>query len=102
MKVWLAVKSWTYKYIGGLFMEEKAGKTVISIGRVSLVAVLIALLWVWRRAVVGGDTGVELPTGMLHVFDVLCAYVFGSKVASVLKDRVAGKKCQCDGECRCK
>lgn len=87
LSFWLGLKAWCYKYIGGLFMEEKGGKLTVSLGRVAMVLILIMFVWVWRRSVLDGETGVELPAGMLEVFYVLAGYVFGSKIASGLKTK---------------
>jgi hypothetical protein len=46
-KFWAGLKFWTYKYIGGLCMEEKDGERVISIGRCMLLATLAWLFWFW-------------------------------------------------------
>ncbi len=50
IKFWLSVKEWAFKYIGGLFMEEKNGdgKKIISIGRCLLIAVVIAMVRFWE------------------------------------------------------
>lgn len=87
------IRAWAYKYIGGLFMVEKDGKPTVSLGRVAMVIMLIMFLWVWRRAVIDGEKGVELPSGMLEVFYVLSGYVFGSKITSSLSTKWSnGKK----------
>jgi len=46
---WDNVRGWAFKYIGGLFMEEKNGdgKKVISIGRCMLIAVLAWMFVFW-------------------------------------------------------
>jgi hypothetical protein len=50
IKFWISVKEWAFKYIGGLFMEEKNGdgKKVISIGRCLLIVVVIAMIRFWE------------------------------------------------------
>lgn len=82
---WISLKAWTYKYIGGLFMDEKHGKLTVSLGRVAMVLMLIMFIWIWRRSVLGGEIGVELPSGMLEIFYVLAGYVFGSKITTNLR-----------------
>jgi hypothetical protein len=44
---WEGVRVWCFKYIGGLFMEEKDGKQVISIGRCLLIAVVGWMFSFW-------------------------------------------------------
>lgn len=84
-KVWNGIRSWCYKYIGGLFMDDKAGQLTVSLGRVTLLLVLIQMMWVWKRGVLDGEPGTpELPDGMLEVFMILAGYVFGSKITSAL------------------
>jgi hypothetical protein len=46
-KAWENFKWWLYKYIGGLFLEEKEGSRVISIGRCMLLATLAWIFWFW-------------------------------------------------------
>ena len=87
MTIWQSIREWTFKYIGGLFMDEKHGKTVMSLGRSAMVLILVMFVWVWSRSVLNGETGVELPDGMLEVFYVLASYVFGTKVTTVFKSK---------------
>lgn len=84
VRLWSGVRAWCYKYIGGLFMDEKAGKLTVSLGRVTILLVLFQMMWVWRRTVIDGEPGAELPDGMLEVFLVLAGYVFGSKAVAAL------------------
>jgi len=95
--IWTWIQEWTYKYLGGLFMDDKGGKLTVSLGRVTILLVLFQMMWVWRRVALGGESGVELPDGMLEVFLVLASYVFGSKITSALhtkwkngKERILG------------
>ena len=45
---WSAAKLWTYKYVGGLVMEEKKdGHLAVSLGRVSFVVVLLWIMSFW-------------------------------------------------------
>lgn len=46
---WESLRDWAFKYIGGLFMEEKGetGKKVISIGRCMLIAILAWMFSFW-------------------------------------------------------
>lgn len=45
---WQGVRNWAFKYIGGLFMEEKEpGKRIISIGRCMLIAILGWMFIFW-------------------------------------------------------
>ena len=72
-------------------METKDGKLVVSIGRVSFLAVLLTMLWVWYRSVMY-EGSATMPPNIMEVFYVLSAYVFGSKVVGVLKDKWGDKK----------
>ncbi len=103
---WSYFKLWTYKYIGGLVMEEKKdGQLSVSLGRVSFVAVLLKIMTYWgdwAATAVGtaGDT-VEtgemveavvssMPPGMIEVFYVLATYNFGTKISGALKSKWSG------------
>ena len=86
-RIWRGIKGWVYKYIGGLFMDSKDGQLTISLGRTALISVLIQMMWVWRRVVLDGQPGMELPDGMLEVFLALSGYVFGSKAVQVFSNR---------------
>lgn len=45
---WQGVRTWAFKYLGGLFMEEKSdGEKVISIGRCMLIAILAWMFSFW-------------------------------------------------------
>ena len=95
--IWTWIQEWTYKYLGGLFMDGKGGKLTVSLGRVTILLVLFQMMWIWRRVALGNEPGVELPDGMLEVFLVLAGYVFGSKITSALhtkwkngKERILG------------
>lgn len=46
---WQSIKAWSYKYIGGLFMEPKNGGLVISLGRTSFIAILAYLVSFWNE-----------------------------------------------------
>jgi len=96
-RIWKGVRSWAYKYIGGLFMDEKNGQLTMSLGRVTLLLILFQMMWVWRKVVLDAEPGGELPDGMLEVFLILASYVFGSKITSALhtkwkngKERILG------------
>ena len=80
--VWNWIQEWTGKYVGGLVMDQKDGKSVMSLGRSAMVLILGCFVWVWRRSILDGEAGVELPDGMLQVFFVLAGYVFGTKITS--------------------
>lgn len=85
-KGWAVFKLWMYKYIGGLFVEEKKdGQLVISIGRVMLMVVFLTMLYFWLFKKVQEGGKLEMPDMLYETFLTLCAYVFGSKVASALK-----------------
>lgn len=46
--LWRGAKAWAFKYIGGLFMENKHGDgKVISIGRCMLIAILAWMFSFW-------------------------------------------------------
>lgn len=47
VRFWEGFKWWAYKYLGGLFLEEKDGHRVISIGRCMLIAVLAWMFYFW-------------------------------------------------------
>ena len=95
--IWTWIQEWTYKYLGGLFMDDKGGKLTVSLGRVTILLVLFQMMWVWRKVVLDAEPGGELPDGMLEVFLILASYVFGSKITSALhtkwkngKERILG------------
>lgn len=44
---WSAMKEWAYKYLGGLFLEDKHGQRVISIGRCMLLSILGWMFYFW-------------------------------------------------------
>jgi len=92
MKAWLSrfwegLKTWCFKYIGGLFMEDKAGQMVVSLGRVAILLVLLQMMWIWKRAVVDGEQISALPEGMIEVFLILASYVFGTKAVNALNKK---------------
>ena len=89
-KFWSDTKAWTYKYVGGLVMEEKKdGTLAISLGRVSFVAVLCWMMAYWNSwdpaIVPEGTELVTLPPGLLEVFYTLAAYIFGTKLSTAIK-----------------
>lgn len=86
-RLWVGLRAWCFKYIGGLFMEEKAGQMVVSLGRVSILLVLLQMMWVWKRAVIDGEAGTPLPEGMIEVFLILASYVFGTKAVNAFRER---------------
>ncbi len=90
-KFLLSAKAWFYKYAGGLVLDEKHGKLTVSLGRVSMVVVLVMFVWLWRKAILG-NTASQVPDGMLEVFYVLAGYVFGSKITSSIQSLTANKK----------
>jgi len=79
-KFWVWIKTYLFKFLGGLFMEDRNGAPVISLGRVALIAVLVQMFIFWHR-----ETSV-LPDGLMEVFYALTGYVFGSKAISTVKD----------------
>lgn len=84
---WLKIKNWFYKYLGGLFLEEKNGQMVISIGRAMLLCTFLIMSYFWLFQKVqegGGEEILEMPDMLYETFVALAAYVFGSKVAGVL------------------
>lgn len=81
------VAAWCFKYIGGLFMEEKDGKMVVSLGRVLLLIVFMIMVWFWVFKKVQANSDLEMPDMLYETFVALCTYVFGSKIASGLKLR---------------
>lgn len=93
-KFWNTFKLWMYKYIGGLFLEEKKdGQLVVSIGRVMLMVVFLIMVyfWVFQKVQEGGEGGkLEMPDMLYETFVALATYVFGSKVAGALKTKWGG------------
>lgn len=81
------VAAWCFKYIGGLIMEEKDGKQVISIGRSMLLGVFLIMVWFWLFKKVQEGSELEMPDMLYETFVALCGYVFGSKIATGLKMR---------------
>jgi hypothetical protein len=47
--MWQSIKAWAYKWIGGLFLEDKGGAQVISLGRVTFLIVFGWMLTFWTR-----------------------------------------------------
>ena len=100
---WSDLKLWTYKYIGGLVMEEKKdGHLSVSLGRVSFVATLLWIMSFWKEwsttaleaTGAPGETAIAvistMPPGMMEVFYALASYNFGTKVAGAVKAWKAG------------
>jgi hypothetical protein len=120
---WIGVRLWAFKYIGGLFMEQKDGQRVISIGRCMLLSILGWMFYFWANWQFQGsvtpeqvaqivldnlplDTTIneyhiefaarqivsaipqDVPPLLDTAFLTACAYVFGSKVSSVVADRL--------------
>lgn len=79
-KAYSILATWCYKYIGGLFLEDKNGKLVISIGRTMLLLVFVIMVWFWLFK----GAGKEMPGMLFEAFVTLCGYVLGSKVASLV------------------
>lgn len=124
---WRGCTWWLYKYVGGLFLEDKDGHRVISIGRCMLLSILGWMFYYWASwDAYGAVTAEELAQVVLdnlpadttldqyHIefaaaqivdampptstpplletaFLTACAYVFGSKVASVANKRLNGQ-----------
>jgi len=78
------MKDWVYKYVGGLFMEEKKGKMIMSLGRVVFVMIVAQMMIKW---------GLDKPLGdgMLSAFYGMSGYIFGTKLTSAMTARVVGK-----------
>lgn len=72
-KLWNWVKTYLWKFIGGLFLDEKQGAQVISLGRVLVILTFAWMAHCWTK----GDPA--LPGGLQETFYVLLGYVFGSK-----------------------
>lgn len=48
--IWSGVKKWAYKWVGGIFLEEKKdGTLAVSLGRVSFVGVLGYMVSIWEK-----------------------------------------------------
>lgn len=99
-KAWLkrvlaAIGAWFAKYVGGLILEEKNGRMVISIGRVMLLLVFGIMAYFWICEIMAyfqaeGDQEISssaMPDMLYATFAALCGYVFGSKVVSGLKTK---------------
>ena len=85
-KVWLWVKNYLWKFVGGLFMDEKDGTQAVSLGRVLLLAVMVQMFIFWHRE------RPELPGGLMEVFYTLTGYVFGSKVVGTAREWLGNGK----------
>lgn len=83
-KWWGTVKLWSYKYIGGLFLEDKEGHKVISVGRCGLIFMVFRINGFWSGWTI--ETG-DMPPGMMEVFYAFAAYVLGSKGVGALKSK---------------
>lgn len=114
---WDHVKKFSYKWLGGLILEEKKnGELTVSLGRTLLMATMAGMAGIWwsnfqsvsidpvevlkalpsaenaegvATAVVAAMHGTPkaLPSGMMEVFYALSAYVFGTKVTGALKQK---------------
>jgi len=84
-RAYATIAAWVYKYVGGLIMEEKNGKLVISIGRTMLLLVFAIMVWFWLFKKVQEGSELEMPDMLYETFVALAGYVFGSKIASGLK-----------------
>jgi hypothetical protein len=82
--IMLWLRTWTWKYIGTLVMENKGGMMAMSLGRVAFVAILIQFFMLWHRAISAG-TVVELPPGLMDVFYTVAGYTLGTKVVQLFK-----------------
>jgi hypothetical protein len=85
-KVWLWVKNYLWKFVGGLFMEDRAGTSVISLGRVLLLAVFVTMITFWHKE------RPELPGGLMEAFYALLGYVFGSKAVGTAREWLGNGK----------
>lgn len=83
--IYAVVAAWCFKYIGGLIMEEKDGRLVISIGRTMLLSVFLIMVWFWMFKKVQAGSEMAMPDMLYETFVALAGYVFGSKIASGLK-----------------
>ena len=72
---WAQVRFFIWKYMGTLVMERTAheGTYVMSLGRVSLLLVLMGGMWIWM------DKQVDIPASMERTLGFLLAFVFGSR-----------------------
>ena len=69
---------------------KNGGTQGVSLGRVCFLAVLGVLFLVWAKSLAGDSP--ELPPGIMEVFFVLAAYVFGTKTVSAVKLRFKNGK----------
>lgn len=84
-KFWLWVKTYLFKFLGGLFMDDKNGAQVISLGRILLISVFGTMMWFWHHE------KPELPGGLMETFYALLGYVFGSKAVQTAQQWVETK-----------
>jgi hypothetical protein len=75
---------WVRRYLGGLILDKRGQYWSISLGRVAFVAILVQFFIRWNF----NPDAKELPAGLLEVFGVLAAYVFGSKITSLFGDKI--------------
>jgi len=71
--IWDTIKLWTYKFVGGLIMEQKTGGTqVVSIGRILLLCVMGWMFAYWtgwaQAAMITADSVVDafLSQGLVY------------------------------------
>lgn len=77
------IKRVLFQYVGSLFMEQAPnGTNVMSLGRVSLAALLGQCMWQWRML----DR--DIVPGMQQTLFALLAYNFGSKGIQTVKDGI--------------
>ena len=79
---WESVKKWSYKWLGGLVMDNKSGILAVSIGRCGLLYMLAMLTQYWL-----GWGGEEMAPGMMEVFYTFSGYVLGGKGVDAMKTK---------------
>lgn len=85
--LWANLKAISWKFVGGLVLEEKEGTHVISIGRFAFSVVFAVMLIHWARYHGQQPTPVPLPDGVLEAFYALLGYIASGKVAQALQTR---------------
>lgn len=70
---WQAARDLVAQTLGGLAGEQKSGRLMASLGRVSFLLVLGAMLGIWLVK------DADVPPNMLVVFTILAGYNFAKK-----------------------
>lgn len=90
---WSATTSRTLQLFGGLIMEQKGDKWIVSIGRVSWWLAFIPALYIWIAGgglLENGNSAQDISPNHLTVLITLAGYNLGKKVSSTVA-KVFGK-----------